>query len=132
MRVLIADDNREVRSALRLALLEVCEQGTLPADEASSHLQLHEAESSAELILALLDHSDLGLVLLDWELPGFDPDRTLPVLKSRNPECQVVAMSGRTEAKRHSLDHGADHFVSKNDPPSVVFGLLSELLASPA
>jgi CheY-like chemotaxis protein len=127
MRVLIADDNREVRSALRLALSEVAGQGSEPTG-----LAVHEAGNTAELLLVLLDHRDLRLLLLDWELPGFDAKRALPVIKTRNPGCVVVAMSGRTEAERQSLDCGADHFVSKNDPPNRVFGLLSELLTSPA
>jgi DNA-binding NarL/FixJ family response regulator len=105
MRVLLADDQARVRSALRL-LLE----------------QLPEVEVLGEAVDAtgLLDwlkaaHPDL--VLLDWELPGLPTADPLRHLRDHWPGLLVVALSSQPGVRQAALDAGADAFVSKGDPP---------------
>ena len=113
MRVLIADDQPQVRSALQLLLKQ--EPGVAVVGEAEN---VEEA-----LELAAVRRPDL--VLLDWELPGRQaaglPKKTkpglLPALRARCPHMKVVALSGRPEARQAALAAGADVFVSKGDPP---------------
>jgi DNA-binding NarL/FixJ family response regulator len=113
MRVLIADDQPQVRSALRLLLNH--EQGVRVVGEAG------DAEQALELAAAQRP----DLVLLDWELPGQgtlipatgSPERLLPALRTCCPRAKVVALSGRPEARQAALAAGADAFVSKGDPP---------------
>jgi CheY-like chemotaxis protein len=106
MRVLIADDQPEVRSALRL-LLE--HEGGIRG--------VVEAGGAAEVLAALRSSQCPDLLLMDWELPGMDPRWLLPLFKSACPFASVVAMSGLPEASRAALSAGADIFVSKGDPP---------------
>lgn len=113
MRVLIADDQPQVRSALQLLLKQ--EPGVAVVGEAEN---VEEA-----LELAAVRRPDL--VLLDWELPGRQaaglPKKTkpglLPALRARCPHMKIVALSGRPEARQAALAAGADVFVSKGDPP---------------
>ena len=105
MRVLIADDQHRVRSALRLML------GQQPGMEV-----LGEAVDAT----GLLDWTRVAcpdLVLLDWELPGLPGNGVLPALRTLCPHLGVIALSGRPEARRAALDAGVDAFVSKGDPP---------------
>ena len=105
LRVLIADDQPQVRSALRLFLQQ--KLGVSTVDEAS------DLEQALELIG--VDYPDL--VLLDWELPGQDGAAALTGLRTESPGSTVIALSGRPEARQAALAAGVDGFVSKGEPP---------------
>lgn len=115
MRMLIADDNRELRAALRLLLQELGVR------------TVTEAEDLAEAI-ATLRHIQADVVLLDWELPsgGFPGDHAAFVasVKAAVPARRVIAMSGRPEAENESVAAGCDAFVSRNEPPDRLVELL--------
>ncbi len=116
MHILLADDQPKVRSALRL-LLEQQPWATaiFEADDAGALL----ARASAQLP---------GLVLLDWELPGFKPEECLGSLRTLCPAPIIVAMSVNLEAARPALNAGADAFISKGDPPRTLLAVLESLL----
>jgi len=105
VRVLIADDQPQVRSALRLLLRQ--DPDMVVVGEAG------DAEEALEL--AATQAPDL--VLLDWELPGQRNGATLAGLRTVQPGLKVIALSGRPEARQAALAAGADVFVSKGDPP---------------
>lgn len=120
MRILIADDNRELRSALRVLLRET-----------GMHLILEAADMNEALTAVRQHHGLLGavdLLLLDWELPAgaFGGDRAAFVaeVKQAAPHCRVIAMSSRPEAQEESLAAGCDLFLSENEPPDVLMELL--------
>lgn len=105
MRILIADDRSQVRSALRLLLRE--ESGAIVVGEASD----------LEQTLELVSTERPDLVLLDWELPTRDGVTPLKKLRTAHPGLVVIALSGRPEARQAALTAGVDAFVSKGDPP---------------
>ena len=113
MRVLIADDQPQVRSALSLLLRQ--EPGVTVVGEADNAVRALE--------LAAGRRPDL--VLLDWELPGtlaaarsmMSEHDLLSALRARCPRLKVIDLSGRPEARRAALTAGVDAFVSKGDPP---------------
>jgi DNA-binding NarL/FixJ family response regulator len=105
VRVLIADDQPHVRSALQLLLRQ--EPDVVVVGEAG------DTERALELVAG----QQPDLVLLDWELPGWSGAATLAGLQAARPRLLVIALSGRPEARRAALDAGVDAFVSKGDPP---------------
>jgi DNA-binding NarL/FixJ family response regulator len=105
MRVLIADDQPHVRSALSLLLRQ--EPDVTVVGEAD------DAEQALELVAG----QQPDLVLLDWELPGRGGIATLARLQAARPGLLVIALSGRPEARRAALAAGVDVFVSKGEPP---------------
>ena len=105
MRVLLADDQTKVRSALRLLLEQ--EPGLSVVGEAAE----------AEDLLAQVGTECPDLVLLDWELPDQGGAATLAGLRAARPGLMVIALSGQPEARQAALAAGADAFVSKGDPP---------------
>jgi DNA-binding NarL/FixJ family response regulator len=115
MRVLLADDQAKVRSALRLLLEQQ------PGVEI-----LGEAVDTTGL-LDWVRAIKLDIVLLDWELPGLPATAILPVLQYQAPSLRVVALSGRPEARQVALEAGADAFVSKGDPPERVLEAILDL-----
>jgi DNA-binding NarL/FixJ family response regulator len=114
LRVLIADDQPQVRSALRLFLEQ--KLGVNAVDEASN----------LEQALQLIGVGYPDLVLLDWELPGQSGAATLAGLRRVSPGSTVIALSGRPEAKQAALAAGADGFVSKGEPPEWLMDSVSK------
>lgn len=112
MRILMADDQADVRSALRLLLTQ--QPGVVVVGES--------ADSSATLTLAELTEPDV--LLLDWELPGMPPRTLLRLLRCLSPALRVVAMSSRPEAAAAALDCGASAFVSKAHPVEHLLAVL--------
>ncbi len=128
MRVLVADDQAAVRSALRRLLKEEPEFSVV--DEAVK----------VEDLLAQVRVAQPDLVLLDWELPGlfvasFSGTRScgaveqtrrclLEALHALHFHPKVIALSGRPGVRQAALDAGADAFVSKGEPPERLLAAL--------
>jgi DNA-binding NarL/FixJ family response regulator len=111
MRVLLADDDGQVCSALRLLLEQV--PGVMVVGEA------RDAEALATEMMAAAPDA----VLLDWELPGLSPGPHLTALKA-DGRPRVVVLSSRPEAGKAAMKAGADAFVSKGDPPENLLAAL--------
>lgn len=115
MRILIADDQANVRSALRLLL------------EQASNIDVVGEVADATGLLLLLGIKQPNLLLLDWELPGLPADHLMRLLRFEQPHLQVLAMSSRPEAQQEAESAGVDSFVSKGDPPEAVLTTLAQL-----
>ena len=116
MRVILADDQMQVRSALRLLLEQ--EPGFQVAGEA--------ADATGLLVAATEKAPDL--VLLDWELPGLPTAQLLRLLRYERPLLKIIAMSSRPEVAQPALDAGAQAFLSKSEPPERVLSIIHDLL----
>lgn len=118
MRVLVADDQAKVRSAMRFLL------------EHEPHLHVvGEAVDAADLLRMVRTRCP-DLVLLDWELPGLKAQDLLSVLHKACAGLMVIALSGRPEARREALDAGAHAFVSKGDPPERLLAAIRDAAQS--
>jgi DNA-binding NarL/FixJ family response regulator len=128
LRILVADDQWEVCSALKLLVSH--ETGMLIVGQAKSALELLDS----------LEQTMADLVLLDWELPGLAtsgeraqsdqkqaPVLTIAGLQEKFPGLKVVALSCRPEARAEALAGKTDAFISKVDPPEVVINTLNSL-----
>lgn len=112
MRILLADDQRQVRSALRLLL----EQD--PAHEVAGEA------ADATGLLRLISEKAADVVLLDWELPGLSTRELLRLIHLGFPALRIIAMSTDPVAEREALAAGACAFLSKNDPPEKLSALM--------
>jgi DNA-binding NarL/FixJ family response regulator len=120
MRILLADDQPDVRSALRLLIEQ--ETGLLVVGEA--------ADAASLLARVAVDSPDI--ILLDWELPGessaddgkLTGEELLAQLIATCPTLKIIALSGRIEACQVALSAGADAFVSKAEPPERLLAAL--------
>lgn len=105
MRVLIADDQAEVRSALRVLL------------ENENNLDCFEEAEDLDSLMIRLKKADIDLLLLDWELSNRVMAHMMPKLRLANPSIRIIAMSGHPEAAKEACEAGADAFVSKGEYP---------------
>jgi DNA-binding NarL/FixJ family response regulator len=123
MRILLADDQPEVRSALRL-IIEQLVGYTVAGVAADGPALLHAvAEQQPDV------------VLLDWELPSarvFSEQRgwtygAVDALRALAPSVRVIALSVRPDASAEAFAAGADGFVCKGDPPRKLIEALDRL-----
>jgi DNA-binding NarL/FixJ family response regulator len=103
--ILLADDQPQVRSAVRLLL------------EQQPDLHVLGETMDAQGVLDWVSATSPDLVLLDWELPGLQGGDALATLRALHPHLKMIALSGLPEARDAALAAGVDAFVSKGDPP---------------
>ena len=108
MRVLLADDQAKVRSALRLLL------------EHQPDVEILGEAVDTTGLLDWLKAVDPDVILLDWELPGQPAVSLLCQIHSHRPGLRVIDLSGLPEARQAALAAGAYAFVSKGDPPEIL------------
>jgi DNA-binding NarL/FixJ family response regulator len=111
MRVLLADDEPKVRSALRLILEQL--------QEIESVEEVNDAQSLADR----MQDAPPDLLLVDWELPGLHPLGTFSEMRRRAP-LKVIVLSGRCPAPQAAISSGADACVSKCESPDRLFATL--------
>ena len=104
MRIIIADNQRKVRYALRV-LLEKQPDTTI----------IGETSSAVEL-LNLIEKKHPDTLLVDWQLTEGKSQQAFSAYRKLCPELSIIAMSGRPENERIAIDSGADAFISKIDP----------------
>ena len=112
-RILLADDQPQVRSALRLLL------------EQEIRAQIVGEAETLEDLLSQRPAQNPEAILLDWELPGLYPTAGLSQIRQAYPLAQIVALSSRPEARQAALQAGADVFVCKGDPPEPLLAALA-------
>jgi DNA-binding NarL/FixJ family response regulator len=94
MQILLADDQKKVRSALRLLL------------EQQPDLEILGEAVDTTGLLDWVRAAHPDLVLLDWELPGLPAVALLPLLHFHKLGLRVVAPRGRPEARPAALTPG--------------------------
>ncbi|HHX64745.1 MAG TPA: response regulator transcription factor [Chloroflexi bacterium] len=108
IRILLADDQSSVRSALRLLL------------EQEPDCEIVAEADDIDQLLPHVHATRPDLVLLDWELPGSPSSDLLTHLRKIVPDVCILALSGHPEAEQAALSAGADGFVSKGEPPEAL------------
>jgi len=115
-RFLLADDDPNLRSALRL-MLETRLKTPL----------IFEAADHAALIDQSMAHQPECLIL-DWELHGFADHNCLNALRDLLPDLKIIVISARPEAAAEAAATAhIDTFLSKTDPPSEVLDAIQRL-----
>jgi DNA-binding NarL/FixJ family response regulator len=114
MRVLLADDEPKVRSALRLILEQLKEVEAV--DEVTDAISL----------TSQLKNSPPDLLLVDLELPGLRSNEQLSDLRRYAP-LKVIVLSGQYKPPKMALVSGADAFISKCEPPDRLFAALRRM-----
>ena len=115
MRILIADDEDNVRAALRLVL------------EQDPNVTSVAEVPAVGCIPDQVRRAQPRVLLLDGELPGLMMDTLLPSLRNFDPHLSVVVLSGRPEQRDPALAAGADAFVCKGDAPDELLTVLRNL-----
>ena len=114
-RFLLADDNPDLRSALRLML----------ETRLNAPLVL-EANDHAQMIEQSIAHQP-DCLILDWELPGLDDHDCLAALRDLLPDLKIIVTSAWPEAAEAAIAAHADAFICRTDPPSEILQAIHHL-----
>jgi DNA-binding NarL/FixJ family response regulator len=120
MKILVVDDHVLIRDALRGVLRELKQDAVvLEAADCRQAMQLVETQA------------DLGLILLDLNLPDRDGFSVLGELRERYPAISVVVLSARQDRSSvvQALDLGALGFIPKSGQRDVMLSALQLVFA---
>jgi DNA-binding NarL/FixJ family response regulator len=120
MKFLVVDDHALIREAMRGILAELQKDS-----------EVLEASTCAQAMDLIERHPDLGLVLLDVQLPDRDGFEALADLRERYPAISVVMLSAFNDRDNvvKALDTGALGFIPKTNSREVLLSALRLVLA---
>ena len=117
MRVLLADDQVWLRSALRLLL------------EHEANVEVVGETGNSRTLPLFVDRLRPDLLFLDWQLPGLDTNgarqQLLTCVRAIDPHLYIIALTNDDDATR-SLLLGANAFVNKAEPPERILTVLRQ------
>ena len=115
-RILLADDNPAIRSALTLLL------------ETRLNVQIVGEADSMENLLPCVTRLQPDLVILDWELTGKPEKDRVAQLRAFSPTLKVVLTSSRPEIAQQAQAVQADSYVCKSQPPEQVVHVIQTIM----
>src|ERR1700720_4286835 len=123
MKILVVDDHVLIRDALRGVLKKL-----------RSDAVVMEASDSSQAMQFIAEHADIGLILLDLNLPGRDGFSILAELRERYPATSVVVLSAQQDRGSvvKALDLGALGFIPKSAETEVMLAAQELVLSQSA
>ena len=120
MKILVIDDHVLIREALQ-ALLKKLKRGAV----------VLEASDSRQAMEIFANNADIGLVMLDLNLPDRDGLAVLSELREQHPAVAVVVMSAIQERATvmQALDLGAVGYIPKSARREVMMSALQLIFA---
>lgn len=113
MRILLADDQPRVRSAIRLLL------------EQQPETHVVEEVTNKQELLHYVGDCGFDVVLLDWELAGPELENIVTTLRVLCPDLAIIVLDSKPQTRQLALNAGANEFVSKNDPPEQLLSAIA-------
>ena len=115
MKILVVDDHALIREALRGVLKELKQDAVVL-----------EAADCRQAMASVQSQTDLGLILLDLNLPDRDGFSVLGELRERYPAISVVVLSAQQDRGSviRALDLGALGFIPKSGQRDVMLSAL--------
>ncbi len=120
IKILMVDSHFLIREALRSVLKEL-----------NDHAIVIEAVDGHQAMQLVSEHADIGLILLELNLPGRDGFSILSEMRERHPATSVVVFSARhdRESVTKALDLGAAGFIPKSGQREIMLRALQLVLA---
>jgi DNA-binding NarL/FixJ family response regulator len=115
LRILLADDNPALHSALALQL------------ETRLNARVVGEAYNMDDLLTNLNLLHPNLVILDWDLPGLPKTGQLTALRKLDPELKIVIIASQPEVAQLASNAHADAYVCRCDPPEQMVQVLQGL-----
>ena len=119
VRILLADDNPALRSALTLLL------------ETRLNARIVGESYSMENLLVSLQSKQPDIVILDWELPGAPKTDRIAILHQAYPSVKIVVIGSQPESAQPFLSVHADAYISRSEPPEQMVQVLQAIYPYP-
>jgi two-component system chemotaxis response regulator CheY len=110
MKALVVDDSGVMRKIVAGALSKV---------GASEVLQ---AEDGVQAVQAVADNPDLGLIMLDWNMPNKNGLEALQEIRASGNKVPVIMVTTEAEKSRvvEAIKAGANNYIVKPFTPDVI------------
>jgi DNA-binding NarL/FixJ family response regulator len=120
MKILVVDDHSLIREALHGVLHDL-----------KGEVVVFDAADSGQAMQLIAEHADIGLILLDLNLPDRDGFTVLTELRERHPEIAVVVVSAAQDRSSvtKALALGAVGFIPKTGQREVMISALQLVFA---
>ena len=116
-RLLLADQNADVRHALALLL--------------RTALDLEVVGEAGDFTgLSARSREQADLLLVEWAGIALEAPQLLAELRTLNDRLRIVVLSTQPEDRAAAIAAGADAFISKVDPPDQVLAVVRAVLTS--
>jgi DNA-binding NarL/FixJ family response regulator len=115
VRILIADHQQAVRSAVRFLLEERLE------------LRVVGEAADGQELLAQLGSLRPDIIVIDWDLPRGSTDELFDAFRELDRRPKVIVLGAHPESAQAAMAAGASSFVSKGDPPKRLLTVLHAL-----
>ncbi|NLK87249.1 MAG: response regulator transcription factor [Clostridiaceae bacterium] len=115
MKILIADDQSEVRYALRVLF------------EQQDRFFVVDEAWDMDSLFSKVGRGKPDLLLLDWELSNRGMAIAAARIRELVPGMGIIALSSRPEAEKNAIAAGVDAFVSKGDNPDKLLSTINSL-----
>ena len=117
IRVLLADDLRQIRAVMRRAL------------ERDGRFEIvGEATEGLEAV-EMAGRLKPDAIVLDLAMPGMDGMTAIPAILHSTPSTKIVVLSGFVEMAPDVLRAGAHGFFEKTAPPRELAATIAELVS---
>lgn len=117
--IFVAESENHVRAALSLLI------------EHQPEMRLTGAVYDIESLLAQVCQQAPDVILLDWNLPGMNPQRLTRTLREYCPDTRLVAISVKPEHEQAAREWGVDGFLSKQLSPDLFTAALESIFLEP-
>ena len=118
MRVLLADNQDRVRSALRLAF------------EHEPEIEVVGEVNHVDEVIPSIQKNEPDILLIDVELASSPCHAFIQTIRENFPEILVVVMSAAGFTQQQTSEAGAHAFISKVEPPERLFQVLRSYVAA--
>ncbi len=110
MKVLIVDDSGVMRKIITNALSQM------------GLTDVVQAEDGAQAVQAVQDNQDIGLILLDWNMPNKSGLEALQEIRGNGNKVPVIMVTTEAEKQRvvEAVKAGANNYIVKPFTPDVV------------
>lgn len=105
IRVFLAEGENHVRQAIQLNL-----------DHLDGVAVIGNANHT-ESLLAQIAQQTPDVLLLDWLLPGMNPQRLLSAIRKFYPDTMIIATVLRSKSGKLALNYGVDAYIRKDSTP---------------
>ena len=117
--ILVVDDSRAVHALIREFL----------KDTGFTQIDVFDGKQAIDL-LATPQGEDVGLVLLDWEMPVMNGPETLKIIRTQGKTLPVVVMTTKNKEEdiAFMFGEGADEYMMKPFTQDIFVSKLEEFL----
>ena len=115
MKVIVADDNSEMRSLLKEAL-------------GMEGYEVVVVNDGLALLGVIKEHQDTEAVILDMMMPERDGSSVFQSIRSVLPATKIIIHTGINEYKNSVYGRQADAFIEKTEGVEKIIKILDELL----